>query len=219
MSGMKKPPPVPDDNSWMDTFADMMSLLLCFFILLAAVSKPDAAKYEQISSGMTQDFANQSAAKPIETMKQELTEVITAYNADQAVDVGTDDRGLVLNLDSGAVFDPGSANVKPELMTVLKEIAATLTQPRFANYRIEIQGHTDDEPSGSPLYPTNWDLSSARGLAILKAMSSLGIEEQRLLLAAYAQFSPRAPNRAPDGTPYPENQAINRRVALHVYPK
>ncbi|MBI2235560.1 MAG: flagellar motor protein MotB [Magnetospirillum sp.] len=215
--GPNKPAEV--DNSWMDTFGDMVSLLLCFFIMLAAISKVDANLYEQVQSGMAKEIGNQNVAKPLQDLKTQMDQMVAGMGADEAVDVGRDDKGLVLNLAAGAMFKVGSAEIQSQMLPVLKEIAETLSNPRFATYTIEIQGHTDDTPMRTGQYPTNWDLSSARALTTLKAFAQLGMAQSRMRLAALADVAPRAPNRSPDGNPYPENQALNRRIEVHVYPR
>lgn len=214
----RKPPEI--DNSWMDTFGDMVSLLLCFFIMLASISKVDTVLFEQVQSGMTKEIGKQPPQRPIESMKKELQDVVTAMQGggDQA-DVGVDDRGVVLNLDSGAMFTAGSADIKPEMLPLLKEVVGTLTQPRFDAYRIEIQGHTDDTPIKTPQFASNFDLAAARALATMRAMVDIGLPPERVLIASYGQYAPRVPNRREDGSPLPVNQALNRRVAVHVYPK
>ena len=208
------------DSSWMETYGDMVTLLLCFFIMLASISKIDTVLFEKVQSGMTKEIGKQPPQRPIETMKQELTQAAAAVQgADDAVDVGTDDRGVVLNLDAGAMFTPGSAEIKPAMMPLLKELAATLAQPRFENYRLEIQGHTDNTPVKNQQFPSNFDLAAARALSTMRAFASLGVPEGKMIVAAYGQFSPRVPNTLEDGTPLPANQALNRRVAVHVYPR
>lgn len=208
------------DGSWMETYGDMVTLLLCFFIMLASISKIDTVLFEQVQSGMTKEIGKQPPQRPIESMKKELLEVVTAFQGgEEAADVGTDDRGVVLNLDSGAMFAPASADIKPEMLPLLKEVVTTLTQARFDNYRIEIQGHTDDTPIKTPQFQTNFDLAAARALATMRAMVGIGLPAERVLIASYGQYAPRVPNRRDDGSPLPVNQALNRRVAVHVYPK
>lgn len=214
----RKPPEV--DGSWMETYGDMVTLLLCFFIMLASISKIDTVLFEKVQSGMTKEIGKQPPQRPIESMRKELAEVVTAFQGgEEAADVGTDDRGVVLNLDSGAMFAPGGADIKPQMLPLLKEVVGTLAQTRFDNYRIEIQGHTDDMPIQSPQFATNFDLAAARALATMRAMVGIGLPPERILIASYGQYAPRVPNRSPEGTPLPINQSLNRRVSVHVYPK
>lgn len=208
------------DSSWMETYGDMVTLLLCFFIMLASISKIDTVLFEKVQSGMTSEIGKQPPQRPIETMKQELTQAAAnVQGSDDAVDVGTDDRGVVLNLDSGAMFDPGSANIKPGMMPLLKELVGTFLQPRFENYRLEIQGHTDNTPVKTAQFPSNFDLAAARALATMRAFAALGMKEEKMIVSAYGQYAPRVPNTLEDGTPLPANQSLNRRVAVHVFPR
>ena len=208
------------DTSWLETYGDMVTLLLCFFIMLASISKIDTVLFEKVQSGMTKEIGKQPPQRPIETMKQELTQAAAAVQgSDEAVDVGTDDRGVVLNLDAGAMFAAGSAEIKPAMMPLLKELVGTLSQPRFENYRLEIQGHTDNTPVKTTQFPSNFDLAAARALSTMRAFVGLGLPESKMIVSAHGQFSPRVPNTLEDGTPLPANQSLNRRVAVHVYPR
>lgn len=208
------------DSSWMETYGDMVTLLLCFFILLASISKVDSVIFEKVQSGMTKEIGKQPPQRPIENMRQELAQATAGIQgSDEAVDVGTDERGVVLNLDAGAMFTPGSADIKPAMVPILKELAGTLSQPRFDNYRLEIQGHTDNTPVKTAQFPTNFDLAAARALMTMRAFVGLGVAENKMIVAAYGQFAPRVPNTLEDGTPLPANQALNRRVAIHIIPR
>ncbi|SEH52740.1 OmpA/MotB family protein [Magnetospirillum fulvum] len=206
-------------EDWLLSYADMITLIMAFFIILVSMSKIDANKYEEVQSGMARDIGNREVTKPLQDLRSELLGAVAGAGVDESVDIGRDDRGIVLNLASGTMFQPGSADIRPEIRPVMKEISATLGQPRFTGYQIEIQGHTDDTPVRTPQYPSNWDLSAARALATLKLLNELGIEQPRMKIAAYADTAPRVPNRSDTGRAYPENQAINRRVQIHVYPR
>ena len=207
------------DASWLETYGDMVTLLLCFFVLLASISRVDSVLYEKVQSGMTKEIGKQPPQRPIEDMRREMTELVSAFSGGEALaDVATDERGVVLNLDAGAMFRQGSAEVRPEVMPLLKEMVVTLTQKRFENYLLEIQGHTDDTPIATQQYPTNFDLAAARALTTMRTLKGLGVPEGRMIVASFGQFKPRVPNRTPEGTALTANQALNRRVSVHVYP-
>ena len=206
-------------EDWLLSYADMITLIMAFFVMLAAISKVDANLYEKVQSGMAKEIGNRKTERPIDDMKKELTDVVSAMSGgDSLADVATDERGVVLNLDSGAMFKQGSAEVRPEVIPMLKEMAVTLNHKRFETYILEIQGHTDDTPVTTPQYPTNFDLAAARALATLRAMKAQGIGEDRMIVSAYGQYKPRVPNRTPEGNPLPINQSLNRRVSIHVVP-
>lgn len=206
-------------EDWLLSYADMITLLMAFFIVLLSMSKIDTAKYEEVQAGMAKDVGNREVTKPLQDLKSELLGEVVGAGVEDSVDVGKDDRGIVLNLASGAMFKPGSAEIRPEILPLAKEIAGTLGQKRFLNYQVEIQGHTDDTPVRTQQFPSNWDLSAARALASLKLLSELGISQSRMKISAMADTAPRVPNRSESGKAYPENQAINRRIEIHIYPR
>ncbi len=206
-------------EDWLLSYADMITLLMAFFVMLAAISKVDANLYEKVQSGMAKDVGNRNAARPIETMRKELAQQISAAKGgDDAVDVGTDERGVVLHMDANTLFKPGSAELKAEMMPLFKSITDVLGNERFSTYRIEVQGHTDDTPVKSPQFPSNFDLAAARALSAMRAMNTLGVPEDRMLVSSFGPYAPRVANRDKDGHAVPINQAINRRVSIHVYP-
>jgi chemotaxis protein MotB len=135
------------------------------------------------------------------------------------VSIGQDDRGLVLDLDAGTFFDPNSAALKPEFLPALLKIAATLQSEKFSAFQIEVQGHTDDDKPNSPAYPTNWELSAARATAVVRKLIDDGVQADRLGAVGYADTRPRVANRDVNGNALSVNQAINRRVSIHIYPR
>ncbi len=207
-------------EDWLLSYADMITLIMAFFILLASISKIDASLYEKVQSGMAKDIGGRTAARPIETLRKDLAQAIaTTKGGDDMADIGADERGVVLNLDASAMFKPGSAEVRPEILPVIKEITQTLGSERFLSYRVEIQGHTDDVEVKTQQFPSNFDLAAARALSTMRSMAQFGLADERMLVASYGQFSPRVPNHSEDGTALPLNQALNRRISIHVYPR
>jgi len=218
MSRFEKNNEEPQED-WLLSYADMITLVMAFFILLVSMSKIDAGKYEEVQAGMARDIGNRDVTKPLQDLSTELRGKVAGAGVEDSVDIGRDDRGVVLNLTSGAMFKPNSAEILPAIRPLLKDIVETLGQKRFAGYQIEIQGHTDDTPVRTAQYPSNWELSSARALVTLKLMAELGLDQSRMKIAAFADTAPRVPNHSDTGQPYPANQAINRRVEIHVYPR
>lgn len=206
-------------EDWLLSYADMITLVMAFFVLLVSMSKIDLSKYEEVQAGMARDIGNRDVTKPLQDLSTELRGKVAGAGVEDSVDIGRDDRGVVLNLASGGMFKPSSAEILPAIRPLLKDIAETLGQKRFTGYQIEIQGHTDDTPVHTPQFASNWELSSARALATLKVLNELGIDTARMKTAAFADNAPRVPNHSDTGQPYPENQAINRRVEIHVYPR
>lgn len=132
-----------------------------------------------------------------------------------AVEVRPRDNGVELNLRGAAFFDLASAEVKPGGIALLRDIAATLAG---TPYKVTVEGHTDNLPMESWLYPSNWELSSARASRVARFLIDHGVARDHLRVEGLADTQPVAPNTDPAGRAIPENQAKNRRVVILVSP-
>lgn len=208
-----------EDDSWMTSFADMATLLLAFFILLASISKVDVVLFEQVKAGMAEGIGRREVTRPIEQMKLDMQDAVKSMQIEDVVGVGTDNQGLTLELASGAFFESGSAQFRPEGEAIFARVAATLAADRYAGFQLEVQGHTDDVPIRTPQYPSNWELSSARASSVVRFLESLGVQPSRMRAVGFGDTSPKVPNRDPFGEPLSQNQEINRRVVIRIYPR
>lgn len=206
------------DESWLTTYSDMVSLLLCFFVLLVAVSRPDLAKFEQVRSGMSEGISGRETSRPIEMMMLELTEDIKSVEDNDNIGLGSDTRGVVLEFGNDMLFEHGSAKIKPEVTPLLKRIAATLKSDRYRNFSFSIEGHTSDQKFSNSQFPSNWELSSARASSVARFLEARGIERTRMRVVGMYDIAPKYPNFDPFGEPIPQNRQKNRRVSIHIEP-
>ena len=215
----KKPPPQDEPEDWLVTYADAITLLMAFFVMLVSFSKIDIPLYERVAAGISEEIGKQDyRVSPTELLKIDLQDVVYTLEADEVVDVATDDRGIVLELSSSAFYKPGSADIRDEAIPVLSKMAQALSAPRYRNYVIEVEGHTDDDPISTVRFPSNWELSAGRATRVVRFFVSQGMEASRMKAAGFAETRPKVPNRTPEGAPIPENQAQNRRVVVRAYP-
>ena len=108
-SQFSRPPPPPDDESWIATFADMATLLLAFFILLAAISKIDAVAFEQVSAGLAKGVGKREVKTPTQGLKQKINKSVESLKMEDTISIGTDNQGIVVEMGAGSFFDPDSA--------------------------------------------------------------------------------------------------------------
>ncbi len=120
------------------------------------------------------------------------------------------DGRLVIQLPNDILFDSGSAEVKPAGRGTLKKVADVLAT--IKDRKFQVAGHTDDVPIASTRYPSNWDLSTARAVEVVKILIAAGLRPQTLSAAGYGEFDPIAPN---DG---PASRAKNRRIEITLVP-
>jgi chemotaxis protein MotB len=209
-----------EKEDWLMSYADMITLLLSFFVLLISMSHIDPVKFEKVQGGMARDIGNRQTAQPLQELKTEVGQVLRGLKLDDdKVSLGSDERGLVLDFDGGTFFDPASAKLKDEYLPALAKLAESLSSPRYSAFQIEVQGHTDDTPVNTSAYPSNWELSAARATAVVRAFIQNGIDPTRLAAEGFADTRPKVSNRDVNGKPLPVNQAINRRVSVHIFPR
>ena len=209
-----------ESEDWLMSYADMITLLMAFFVLLISMSHIDPVKYEQVQSGMAKDIGRRKEAKPIEDMKADITDVMKGLKIDDTkVAIGNDDRGLVLDFDAGTFFAAGSAALQEAMLPPLNRIAEMLNAPRYSAFQVEVQGHTDDTQINTPAYPSNWELSAGRATIVVRYLVQKGVDATRLSAVGFADTRPKVSNRDANGNPLPINQSINRRVSVHIFPR
>jgi len=126
------------------------------------------------------------------------------------------DRIVTLEMGSAAFFGSGSASLSDAGKAILRGIVPRLTTAVAENYRIKVEGHTDDAPIDTAQFPSNWELSTARAAAVVHFLLAQGLPPQRMRAVGYADTEPKLPNRDSRGYAIPENQARNRRVVIEL---
>ncbi|HEX3343768.1 MAG TPA: OmpA family protein [Polyangiaceae bacterium] len=151
----------------------------------------------------------QDRAKTLDDMQTKFKRMIDAGH----LKVTTRHGRVALQLHNDVLFDTGEADVKPAGKTALAEIAAALRG--VGAKRFQVAGHTDTQPittEKKKLFPTNWELSTARAIAVVKLLTSEGVDPSTLSAAGYGPYDPVAPNGSSDG------QAKNRRIEITLVP-
>ncbi len=120
------------------------------------------------------------------------------------------DGRMVVSLNTDILFPSGSANLSKDGITTMKEVAKQLAAIPDRKYQVE--GHTDNIPIATEVFPSNWELASARSIRVVKAMVDAGLAPQRISAASFGDTKPVQPNDTPEG------RAANRRIAIIVIP-
>jgi chemotaxis protein MotB len=210
----------PEDESWLTTYADAITLLMAFFVMLLNFSKIDIPSFNEVAAGIKNEIGMGSEeSNPIALMQEAFEDVVAEMGADQVVDVQTDgDGNITIELASAAFYKSGSVEFRPQALPVLEKIGELLNAPRFKAYQVEVAGHTDDDPIHTVMYPSNWELSTGRATRIVRYFITLGLDFRRFKAAGYSDTRPKSPNRDKEGNPIVENQLENRRVVLTATP-
>lgn len=211
---------VPEDREdWLVTYADAITLLMAFFVMLLTFAEFDIPAYEELTSAIAQNVGKREQAQSTtQSLKIEVQDMVFDANADQVVEVSSDEKGVVIELQSNAFFKPASAEIVTVAIPVLNKLAETLSAPRYELYNVVVEGHTDDGSINTPQFPSNWELSTGRASSVVRLFESNDVDRSRLTAAGYADTRPKVPNRDLDGKPIAENRATNRRVVLRLHP-
>ncbi|WP_320171602.1 OmpA family protein [Maridesulfovibrio sp.] len=226
---LKKPSQEGGEGGWALTLADMMTLLLCFFVLLLAIADVDQNKYKNVSESLAEAMGVESprsrdgssvARMSISQDQRNIFEM--QLEMSRLVGRETDALNIKMRPDSVAIilkgnffFRSGHADLTPGAIKVLDQIVSTLAK---SPYDIVVEGHSDNIPINSKQFPSNWELSSARASAVARYLLDHGFSKQRIKVMGMADTQPMYPNEDEKGNPIPENQKRNRRVTLLVFP-
>jgi chemotaxis protein MotB len=204
-------------DDWLITYADMITLILSFFVIILSFSAVKTENLEQTTRVVADQFAAPKTSTGVESShygKRDLPP--TAPTGVQGVAVESGDLYTAIELDSAPFFASGSATLSSEGMRILAGLTPQLKNTKFDGYNITVEGHTDDVPIDTPLYPSNWELSAARAAAVVRHLIILGFPTSKLRAVGYAATMPKLPNRDGAGNPLPDNQARNRRVVIKM---
>ena len=152
----------------------------------------------------------------IEVMKVNRT-ISSLKLPHEVIEVGNGEDGSIsLELDSGAFFKPGTADLTEQAIPVLKSIYEEFASPIYQSFNVSIEGHTDDDPISSFKFPSNWELSAGRASTVVRFMIAQGMKKSRLKATGFSDTQPKVPNRDADGSPIKENMIANRRVVMRI---
>lgn len=210
-----------DDEEWLVTYADAITLLMAFFIMLVSFSKIELPIFEQVQAGIKEHIGGQvDSERPIFQLQSKVNNIIQDANAipQDQVDVGFDDQGIVIDFAEGSFFAAGTADLDPGTAPILKGIVRLLQDQPYDLFFVDVEGHTDDVPISTPKFPSNWELSAARAARVVREFIADGMAPDRLKAAGYADTKPKVPNKDITGEPIPENRAKNRRITIRLHP-
>lgn len=202
------------DENWLISYADMMTLLFGFFVLLMSFSKFDVEKFEKARQETTQYFGGEYKV-PFEKFTKDLKKQIQDQKLDQQVRIKVDETGVVITFRGALFFELGSSEMRKEAVSLLDKIVPIIKK-QGASFNIQIEGHTDDNPIADARFPSNWELSAFRATNVLHYFERVGFPKQGLKAIGFGEIEPLVPNRDGKGQVIKENQAQNRRVVIRL---
>lgn len=236
---------------WLVSYADFITLLFAFFVVMYAISSINEGKYKVLSDSIIEAFKNAptsekiiyvqapmpqnavESGKPIpqiipmqkpeapnpaeierqqrrESMKSVATDILKVMDPlvrGGQVKVTESNRGIAIEINASLLFETAKADLNQESISVLTAVAKVLARD---THQIQVEGHTDNLPIKSPVFPSNWELSAARASSVIRLFEEHGVSGDRMVAIGYADKRPVDDNATPEG------RARNRRVTVMI---
>jgi len=193
------------DELWLVSYADMLTLLIGFFVLIVAAVPLRKAVFERIAASISG-----AKAAPLQNLRQSVDDLVARTPALRDRVVARDDaEGLGIDFKDALLFDSGSAEVRSEGRKAIAEVAKLLLA--VPGRPVVVEGDTDEVPIRTARFGSNWELSSQRAINVLAALESNGVERSRMSARAYADTRPREVQGNVD-----DRRLANRRVVIRV---
>lgn len=214
---------------WVLTYGDVMSLLLCFFILLHSYSTLELEKFNKAMSslkGALGMMPYQQSAAPVPNVQMKpgkgerkskgkrskaiaaLNNVISDNKLSGVIKVSETNNGIHITIGDPALFDTGRDEIKTIVLPVLEQIVEVINT---GDENVRVEGHTDNVPIHNDRFKDNWELSIARAMSVIRYIRDQQvIDPRRLRPVGCGEFHPVASNDTQDG------RALNRRVEIFI---
>lgn len=203
-----------DSDRWLITYADLITLLMIFFVVMYALSaRISGSNFEKLQQSLASSLkktpkdlfaSTPSSSQELTELQDKVKRAVTEFEGKSQVKVDMTSRGLVISLYDTAFFDVGQSTINSAGYPALAKIASTIATMSNA---VSVEGHTDNIPSPNK---SNWVLAAERSASIVDYMVKRGVPAKRFQIISYAEFKPLFPNDTP------EHRALNRRVDIVI---
>lgn len=214
-----------DSHRWVVSYADFITLLFAFFVVMYAISSVNVSKYKSLSEGMKSAFNKKDQNKATEstdnkvngpgekqtkgTFRDGLDDLNKSLSDLENGDfkINRQEGWIEMNIKAGSLFDSGTSDLTPEAMIKLMQLAGKIKDQPFP---VIVEGYTDDIPIETPQFPSNWELSATRAATVARVLNSYGIASDRILVTGYGEQFPISDNLTEEG------RSLNRRVNIVI---
>ena len=233
---------------WLVSYADFITLLFAFFVVMYAISSVNEGKYRVLSDSISSAFRNipgSTSGAMVQVNPSVPTPVSIPFRKPQVTNLKTDVTreknrqllrnkakeinealaplvqqgqvritegalGITVEINASVLFDSGEARLQIPAIRAISAVGQILATTDFP---ITVEGHTDNAPINTPLFPSNWELSGARAASVVRLFVDTGVDPRRLAATGYADQRPMADNATTEG------RQRNRRVAINMESK
>ncbi|MCB9743057.1 MAG: OmpA family protein [Alphaproteobacteria bacterium] len=203
---------VPNEEGWLLSYADLITNLLIFFVMLLAASDMSRTRMQQIAESLS----GVEQPESLSSIQEQIEQKIREEGLEELIRTELDEDGLRISVNSGLVFDSGSAVIRTEQDEVLNSMLGTFV-PYAEQYDFAVEGHTDSKPvAQGSIYKSNWELSTDRANAVRARLESIGVTRGNIRVEGYAD-TVALPEEELTGLSEDERLARHRRVVVRIY--
>lgn len=204
-----------NSERWLLTYADMITLLMAFFIMMYSMSVLNIEKFREVAISIRSGFGGMmdgngkhllhesgksmfeskmsiAPQNKVRDLQQDVQSYAILENLSKELQAQWDERGLVISVATdGLLFARGTAELRPEAIHILEHLTG---QFKSLPHALQIEGHTCTLPINTAQFPSNWELSAARAIRVVRFLEQQGIAGTRLSGVGYGATHPRASN-------------------------
>lgn len=210
----------PNPLRWLISYADLITNLMIFFLVLYAMSNVEQDKLLTLSDSLKKAFyktavessqvgsallSDPRRSTKTTAVSEAIEEAIRALGLEAGVTVSADERGTIISLVDSYFFQPGSTVINDRVKATLKEVSSFIIE---TNATAQIEGHTDNSPYYKPPITSNWALASLRATEVVEFFVKNGVPSKHLSAVGYGDTRPLVANTTL------ENRARNRRIDI-----
>jgi len=201
------------EGNWLISYADLMTLLFGFFVILSAFSTPNAQKVEELRKETSESMGGKYS-NPYTALSDALKKNLKVLNVEDEISIIETLDGISIISQGTLFFESASSDLKPKAKELVSSITDVLSE-KANELNIIVEGHTDNIPIQTRMFPSNWELSSARAGTVVRLLEEKGLKRDNLRPVGLADTEPLKPPQ--DGEAFNSTeQAKNRRIVIRI---
>ncbi len=205
-------------SSWQLSYMDTITLLLAFFVILSGMAHVRLFRNDDATKGLRSPFEGTALVNTlIAELHHDLEQMLQVQYATGQLEILQGNDELRLQFRGSSFYRQGDANLLPSGMQIINHIMHVIDQLEYYQFYIDVEGHADNIPISTSMFPSNWELSVARASNIVRYFVQSGFDPKRLKASGYGDSKPLVPNNDDQGNAIPKNQDKNRRVVIRLY--
>lgn len=202
------------EGNWLVSYADMMTLLFGFFVIISSFSDPNPEKIEAMKKATAENMGTEYK-NIFEDLSKTLKSDLEHMRVDDRVKITETLKGVTLTAEGTFFFESGAAELSGQALELVENVSKAVSKSA-KGASIVVEGHTDTTPIVTSKFPSNWELSSARASAVVRILESYGVARKKLLPLGFADTQPVVEEKNSSGQIMQDAQAKNRRIVIHI---